>query len=99
MALPKAERSGQDTDVHVLMPTMAYACGGSILTAKGKSVFSALTEWHAVTCQACLAIGQELIWRAAKRSQGHDTTTCTCEGCRRGRTYFGDEPTDLLDLL
>lgn len=92
-------RSGQDSDVHVLMPTMAYACDGSILTKKGKSVFSALTQWDEVTCEACRAIGQEAIWREAKRSQGHDPDTCSCEACRRGRALFGDDPTDLFDLL
>lgn len=81
------------------MPTMAYACGGNILTVKGKSVFSAIREWQAVTCEACLAIGQEVIWRAAKHSQGHDPDTCPCGGCRRGRALFGDGPADLFDLL
>ena len=92
-------RTGLDCDVHVLMPTMAYACDGSILTKKGKSVFGALTDWDEVTCEACSAIGQEVIWREAKRQQGHEPDTCPCDSCRRGRAYFGGEATDLFDLL
>lgn len=99
MPIPKIDRSGSDADVHVLMPTMAYACGGSILTTKGRSVFSAITEWDAVTCNGCRELGQELIWRSARHSQGHDPDTCACDGCRSGRALFGDDPIDLLDLL
>lgn len=99
MAGPKEDRTGQDTDIHVLMPSMSYACGGNILTAKGRSVFSAATEWDAVSCAACREQGQERIWRASKAQQGHDPDSCHCASCRHGRVLFGDEPNDLFDLL
>lgn len=57
-------REGTGDVTHVLMPNMAYACGGSILTKAGHFTVGPHL-WDAVTCPGC-------------RQQGHDALAAEC---------------------
>lgn len=59
---PEAEQT------HVLMPNMAWACGGSILTKGGHIAF--LSNWADVDCPACLAEGYDSIRTRTYLQQG-----------------------------
>lgn len=58
--------------VHVLMPSMGYACGETILTAAGSFVMGVFhdSDWNAITCAECRATGREAIQYAIRRQQG-----------------------------
>lgn len=63
-------REGSDpTVVHVLMPNMAYACGGSILTKVGTFVVGA-RPWSRVTCPDCVALGESTLLEESLAQQG-----------------------------
>jgi hypothetical protein len=49
------EQAGITDLTHVLMPCMAYACGGDIVTKGGHFVFSP-HERDQLTCPECLAL-------------------------------------------
>lgn len=53
---------------HVLMPNMAWACGGSITTKGGHIEF--LSGWQNVTCPDCLTEGIGSIRRRSRWQQG-----------------------------
>lgn len=68
---PADDRAGSEAATHVLMPNMAYACGGNILTKKGRFRVGANGDnWLSITCPDCLAFGQESITRESRRQQG-----------------------------
>lgn len=56
---------------HVLLPNMAYACGGSIQTKQGGFVVGAAGDnWARVGCPDCRAIGQDTILAEQQAQQG-----------------------------
>lgn len=56
---------------HVLMPSMGYACGGSILTKQGGFVVGAAGDnWPRVGCPECRAIGQDVLLAEQAAQQG-----------------------------
>ncbi|MCX6399246.1 MAG: hypothetical protein NTX33_04845 [Propionibacteriales bacterium] len=55
---------------HVLMPNMAWACGGNIVTKGGHIRF--LDKWDEVTCPECIAEGVDSIRARTRRQQGRD---------------------------
>lgn len=63
------DREGDPESVHVLMPSMAYACGGSILTKRGHFTVGA-SEWSRVTCPDCRALGRDGLIEEQRAQQG-----------------------------
>lgn len=64
------DREGSPEHRHVLMPNMAYACGGSILTKRGG--FTVGTSlWQRVTCPVCRGLGRAFLATECKRQQGN----------------------------
>ena len=61
-------REGDDA-THVLMPNMAYACGGNILTKRGHFTVGIMT-WEAVTCAACREHGEATLRAEMRAMQG-----------------------------
>lgn len=57
---------------HILMPNMAWACGGSIATKGGHIEF--LSGWDNVTCPDCLSEGRASIFLRSRRQQWRCTT-------------------------
>jgi hypothetical protein len=68
---PPDSREGGADAVHVLMPNMAYACGGNILTKRGTSRCGPWS-WDEITCPDCRALGREPLLREVARQQGHE---------------------------
>lgn len=66
----RAAREGPDDVVHVLLPNMAYACGGNILTKNGSSVCG-VGGWTKVTCADCRAYGYDYLRAIQTWMQGH----------------------------
>ena len=58
-----------DPHCHVLMPCMAYACGGDVLQG-GTFVLGPSREWDKVTCPECLGLGREALREECQRQQG-----------------------------
>ena len=56
--------------VHVLMPCMAYACGTGVLEAPGDRFQVGISDWAAVTCDECRAVGIDTIRAETGRQQG-----------------------------
>lgn len=54
---------------HVLLPNMAYACGGNILSKAGGFVVGP-RPWDQVTCPECRAFGHEVLSAECDRMQG-----------------------------
>ena len=69
LPLPES-REGDPTLTHVLMPNMAYWCGGSILTKAGTFVVGVGGNWGQVTCPECRAGGKETIQAEIAAQQG-----------------------------
>ena len=67
---PADTREGDPTVTHVLMPNMAYWCGGSILTKAGAFVVGVGGNWSQVTCPVCRAGGKETIQAEIAAQQG-----------------------------
>ena len=63
------DREGSADIRHVLMPNMAYACGGSILTKRGHFTVG-ITTWDAVTCEECRAHGEDSLRAEMRAMQG-----------------------------
>lgn len=63
------DREGSADVRHVLMPNMAYACGGNILTKRG-SFAVGINEWSAITCPECQAHGEETLRAEMRAMQG-----------------------------
>lgn len=63
------QREGPDV-VHVLMPNMGYACGGNILTVNGTSQCG-ISDWDAITCEACRSWGPNYLVAMQMWMQGH----------------------------
>ena len=63
-------REGDPTLTHVLMPNMAYWCGGSILAKAGTFVVGVGGNWGQVTCPECRAGGKEAIQAETAAQQG-----------------------------
>lgn len=61
-------RAGAEV-THVLMPNMAYACGGSILTKRGHFTVG-ITTWDAVTCDDCRTTGEDVLRAEIRAMQG-----------------------------
>lgn len=62
-------REGDADARHVLMPNMAYACGGNILTKRG--VFTVgVSDWAKVTCPDCRAHGEAELRADIRAMQG-----------------------------
>lgn len=57
-----------DERVHVVMPCMGYACGGSLLDG-GNFVIGPLPYWDRVTCPDCRAIGVDDLVAECRRQQ------------------------------
>ncbi len=55
---------------HVLMPNMAYACGGSILTKQGGFVVGASGDFTLVGCPECRDLGQDALLAEQAAQQG-----------------------------
>ena len=57
---------------HVLLPNMAYACGGSILTKQGSFTFLTTAENFdsQVGCPDCHAIGYDALLNEQRTQQG-----------------------------
>ena len=55
---------------HVLLPNMAYGCGGSILTKQGGFVVGAAGDFDRVGCPDCRAIGQAALLEEQAAQQG-----------------------------
>lgn len=53
---------------HVLMPSMGYACGQSMLDVGGRFTVG-LTDWDAVDCPGCRDIGPATIRTQIDREQ------------------------------
>jgi hypothetical protein len=65
------DREGADNNVHVLMPDMSYACGGSILTKRGGfRVGVAGDNWGKVTCRTCRSFGRDALRDESRAMQG-----------------------------
>ena len=64
------DREGNPDLTHVLMPNMAYTCGGSILTKRGTFVVGVGGTWDRVTCPDCRAVGLEQIQAEIAAQQG-----------------------------
>ncbi|WP_182379811.1 hypothetical protein [Nocardioides sp. WS12] len=56
---------------HILMPNMAWACGGNIVTKGGHIKF--LNKWDEVTCPECIAEGRDAISARTRRQQGQES--------------------------
>lgn len=65
-------RAGDDT-THVLMPNMAYACGGNILTKRGHFTVG-ITTWEAVTCADCRTEGEPALRAECRAMQGRQAS-------------------------
>lgn len=63
------DRTGPADVTHVLMPNMAYTCGGNILTVHGH-VQVGVRDWSLVTCAECQAIGEQTIRDECRAQQG-----------------------------
>lgn len=55
---------------HILMPNMAWACGGDIVTKGGHIEF--LNGWDKVTCPDCIALGRDSISKRTQAQQGRE---------------------------
>lgn len=55
---------------HVLMPCMAYACGGDIVTKGGHFVFDPVGERGKVDCPECRALDPDALVVEMRRQQG-----------------------------
>lgn len=55
---------------HVLMPSMGYACGGSILTTQGGFMFLTETNFDQVGCPECRALGHVELLAEQRAQQG-----------------------------
>lgn len=62
-------REGDEHAVHVLLPDMSYACGGSILTKRGHFTVGA-HRWDEVTCPDCRVHGQDVLLEESRAMQG-----------------------------
>lgn len=67
---PADAREGDPSLTHVLMPNMAYWCGGSILTKAGTFVVGIGGNWGQVTCPECRAGGKDAIQVEIAAQQG-----------------------------
>jgi len=67
---PADDREGDPNVTHVLMPNMAYWCGGSILTKRGHFVVGVAGNWERVTCPECREAGPEVIQAEIAAQQG-----------------------------
>lgn len=58
--------------IHVLMPCMLFACGGSMLDRLHRGFVLGTNDelWATVDCPDCRALGQEAIRAASRRQQG-----------------------------
>lgn len=65
-------REGDSSTVHVLMPNMAYACGGNILSKAGHFTCGA-ADWDFVTCPGCRAVGRDAVSVEVGRQQGRQS--------------------------
>lgn len=58
------------TGPHVLMPNMAYACGGNPLTKQGGFMFLGLDNFAEVGCADCRAVGRDALFAEQRAMQG-----------------------------
>ncbi len=65
--IPLFTSESSDQIVHVVMPNMAYACGGSILD--GGRIVIGPSRWAEVTCLDCLGCGQAALAAECQRMQ------------------------------
>lgn len=69
VAPPRRTDRRPDSDLtHILMPCMAWACGGDIVTKGGHIAF--LDQLDRVTCPDCLALDPEELRSEQRRQQG-----------------------------
>lgn len=62
-------REGDARLTHVLMPNMAYACGGNILSKAGRFQVG-VHDWPAITCPACREAGRPALEHEIRAMQG-----------------------------
>lgn len=60
----------QTTGPHVLLPNMAYACGGNILTKTGGFMFLGADNFAEIGCADCAAIGHDALLTEQRAQQG-----------------------------
>jgi hypothetical protein len=61
--------AGVSDYTHVLMPCMAYACGGDIVS-KGGHFQVGINDWSAVSCPDCRALDPDALRVEMRRQQG-----------------------------
>ena len=60
--------------IHVVMPSMGYACGGTMLEDGGGFIIGPLPFWDRVTCPDCLAPGIDALVEECRRQQSDQAT-------------------------